>query len=183
MGKVLRAVLLQIHTTYIPTPHTLPQTQTHSQTRSQRQSQAQIQTQTQVIAPTTNTNTNTDITTTTLITDKETLTYHRPQKHKTHLHGSWKSKTFCGHTGQPQSNQSFASIKTNKTSGDQTQVASCPLKRNNNRGFRNTDTIAIRKRKRADRRRLARRTKRKKRQTQNNRHQITVRQQKTKGEH
>ena len=44
--------------------------------------------------------------------------------------------------------------------GDQAQSASCSL-RNHKRGIRNPETLAIRRQKRTDRRRLARRTKRK----------------------
>ena len=66
-----------------------------------------------------------------------------------------------GSTGQPRSCQQFFDKgNMEKTCGDQKQPTQPPRKRNTNRGIRNPNTIEIRREKRTNKRRVARREKR-----------------------
>ena len=63
-----------------------------------------------------------------------------------------------GSTGQPRSCQQYFAKETfKKTCGDQNQPTQPPRVRNTNRGLRNPNTIEIRREKRSNKRRVARR--------------------------
>ena len=68
-----------------------------------------------------------------------------------------------GSTGQPRSFEQFSGKENSrKTCGDQKQPTQPPRERNTNRGLRNANTIEIRREKRTNKRRVARRKNRKK---------------------